>query len=306
MKTLITGSTGFIGQVVATQLQHKVCVLRKGSTHHFADIFEIDLLGLETDWQGAFSDITSIIHLAGIASSEGLIDDEYQTVNTKATIKLAQEAAAEGVKRFVFVSSIRVNGKQTYDVPFNCMSEPGAHNAYSNSKYDAELGLKRIADETGMELVIVRPTLVYGADAKGNFGSLVNLISKIFFLPFGLTKNKRSFISVQNLADLLITCTNHPNAAGHTFLASEGEAISIKDFTNAIAKGLGKKLIQIPVPVSIMKFLASLIGKSSMADQLLGNLEVDSSNIQEVLGWAPKYTMAESMSLLNSRNKSND
>jgi len=154
-----------------------------------------------------------------------------------------------------------------------------------------------------MEIVIVKPTLVYGPEAPGNFGLLTKLVHKFPLLPFGLAKNKRDFIAVQNLVDLLIVCAKHPDAAGHTFLASDCETVSIKEFTNAIAKGLNRTLIQVPVPNYIMRFAAKLVGKSLMLEQLLGNLQVDSSNAQEVLGWIPPYTMEQAMASLSENTK---
>ncbi len=152
-----------------------------------------------------------------------------------------------------------------------------------------------------MEIVIVRPTLVYGHNAPGNFGTLVNLIKKVPILPFGLASNRRDFISVKNLADFLIVCALHENAMGHIFLPSDGHSLSIKDFTNSIAKGLDKTLVQIPIPFSLMRFFASVIGKSSTIEQLLGNLQVDSSNAFDVLGWTAPYNIEQTMASLSER-----
>ncbi|ACH64821.1 putative epimerase/dehydratase WbiG [Aliivibrio fischeri MJ11] len=299
---LLTGATGFIGHYVSQKkLQIKYAV--RDNDASLTNSFVIKALDSKTNWQGAFNQIDSIIHLAGLAHSHSFTNDDYQSVNVDGTLHLAREAAIAGVKRFVFVSSIGVNGTATQQVPFSVDSEPKPHNAYAQSKYDAEIGLKKIADETGLEIVIVRPTLVYGPNAPGNFGSLTRLVNRVPVLPFGLVNNKRDFISVQNLADLLVTCANHPKAAGHIFLASDGEAVSIKDFSNAIAKGLNKQLIQLPVPVWCMRFAGKLVGKSMMVEQLAGNLEVDSSNAQEVLGWIPPYTMQQAMHSLLENNK---
>ncbi|MUJ26403.1 NAD-dependent epimerase/dehydratase family protein [Aliivibrio fischeri] len=303
MNMLITGASGFIGASLSSRLPSFVSVVRNSSEQISQSEFKIDELSSKTNWQGAFNQIDSIIHLAGLAHSHSFTNDDYQSVNVDGTLHLAREAAMAGVRRFVFVSSIGVNGISTKQVPFSVNSEPKPHNAYAQSKYDAEIGLKKIADETGLEIVIIRPTLVYGPNAPGNFGSLTRLVNRVPVLPFGLVNNKRDFISVQNLADLLVTCANHPKAAGHTFLASDGEAVSIKDFTYAIAKGLNKQLIQLPVPVWCMRFAGKLVGKSMMVEQLAGNLEVDSSNAQEVLGWIPPYTMQQAMHSLLENNK---
>jgi nucleoside-diphosphate-sugar epimerase len=197
-----------------------------------------------------------------------------------------------------------VNGHVTLEKPFSIFDEPKPLNSYTNSKYDAEIGLRKIAAETGLEVVIVRPTLVYGPNAPGNFGLLTKLVNKLPLLPFGLTNNKRDFIAVQNLADLLITCASHPNAAGHTFLASDMETVSIKQFTSAIAEGQGRKVFQLPIPVSLMRLAGKLMGKSAMVEQLVGNLQVDSSNLKEVLGWTPPYTMKQAMATLRDSSKS--
>ena len=207
------------------------------------------------------------------------------------------------VKRFVFVSSIGVNGFKTNESPFAVTSVVNPHNAYSQSKYDAEIGLENIGRETGLEIVIIRPALVYGNGAPGKFGLLTKLIKKLPLVPFGLSNNKRDFIFVLNLVDLIMICAKDPRAIGHTFLASDGETVSIKEFTNAIARGLGKNLIQVPVPVWFMTLAARLTGKSTMAEQLLGNLQVDSSNARKILGWIPPYTMEQAMASLSENKK---
>lgn len=300
---LVTGVTGFVGRKLTALENDFRCVVRQGEAHSFDNAFIVRSIDSSTEWEGCFDDVDSIIHLAGLAHSKNFSLNDYNLVNTAGTLRLAHKAAEACVRRFVFVSSIGVNGTSTQTEPFSLDSRPAPHNDYARSKYEAELGLKKIAEETGLEVVIVRPTLVYGPNAPGNFGMLTKLVKKLPVLPFGLANNRRDFISVQNLADLLITCATHPNAAGHTFLASDSETVSIKEFTNAIAKGLGKKVFQLPVPVVLMRLAGKLIGKSDMIEQLYGNLEVDSSNIKEVLDWTPPYTMAQSMSLLKHTDK---
>lgn len=301
---LITGSSGFVGNYLTSLLSEINFrnVTRKTIQGETKSSFRIDTLDTKTDWTNAFDDISTVIHLAGLAHNKQNLVGDFDAVNNKATVRLANEAAKAGVKRFVFISTVCVNGNSSFQHPFSAKSQANPYSSYGQSKYNAELELRKIEKETDLEVVIVRSVLVYGADAPGNFGSLSKLVKKLPFLPFGLTDNKRDFIAVQNLADLLITCAKHPDAGGHTFLASDGETVSIKEFTNAIAKGLNKKLIQLPVPVSLMRFAARLVGKSAMAEQLLGNLQVDSSNAQEVLGWTPPYTMEQAMASL-SENK---
>ncbi|MCG9723359.1 NAD-dependent epimerase/dehydratase family protein [Shewanella sp. Isolate7] len=302
-KVLLTGATGFVGNFLTHQLKDFRCVIRGRVPQDFNDYHKIERIDGFTNWDGAFRDIECVLHLAGLAHNKSVTDSQYHEVNYEGTIQLAREAVTSGVKRFVYVSSIGVNGCSTGNTPFTITSEPKAHNAYSQSKLHAEQGLKDISIETGLEVIIVRPTLVYGPNAPGNFGTLTRIVNKFPFLPFGLANNRRDFISVQNLVDLLIVCTEHPDAPGHTFLASDMETVSIKEFTNSIAKGLGKNLIQIPIPISFMHIVAGILGKSTMAEQLLGNLEVDSSNARDVLGWAPPYTMKQAMYSLSESKK---
>ncbi|BCN23025.1 NAD-dependent epimerase/dehydratase family protein [Vibrio alfacsensis] len=295
---LVTGCTGFVGRNLSNLIGDARYVVRNSKVGYYKDTFSIEGLNTKTDWYGAFKGIRTVIHLAGLAHCKSVGADDFDMVNTQGTLHLAKESALNGVKRFVFVSSIGVNGLLSISKPFCYKTIPQPHNSYARSKLNAEIGLRKISEETGLEVVIVRPTLVYGPSAPGNFGTLTKLVHKVTFLPFGMASNRRDFIAVQNLADLLVTCANHPDAAGHTFLASDGETVSIKEFTNAIAEGLGKKVIQLPVPVSVMRLAGKLTGKSAMIEQLYGNLEVDSSNIKEVLDWTPPLTMKQAMATL--------
>lgn len=291
MNVLLSGATGFIGRnVLSLDKEHLInrCIVRAGGTNSLpVEQYIVDNIDENTYWGNVFEGIDSIIHLAGIAHNKSTSQNEIFKTNTLGTLKLAKDAALFGVKRFIFVSTASLNDS---DSQFS---------AQTKSKLDAEIGLKKIAKDMDMELVIIRPVLVYGLNAPGNFGLLTKLIHLLPFLPFYLVKNKRDFIAVQNLADLLITSTYHPDAAGHTFLASDGQSVSTNYFTSAIAKGLNKSIIQLPIPVSIMRLAAQLIGKSMLAEQLLGNLEVDSTHAKEVLGWVPPYSMEQAMSSLS-------
>ncbi|MGV1717182.1 NAD-dependent epimerase/dehydratase family protein [Vibrio furnissii] len=299
MKTLITGATGFVGSHLSKVIEDKVRVIRGHALGRDGDDFVVESINGETNWFGAFEDVDCIVHLAGLAHRSDYQEEDYQAVNVDGTLHLAKAAIASGVKRFVFVSSIGVNGTETKGKPFSVLDKVCPHNDYAISKMKAEEGLKALAEQTDLELVIVRPTLVYGPDAPGNFGRLVNLVGQLPLLPFGCTKNRRSFISVQNLSDLLVACTTHSNAPGHTFLASDGEVISIKEFTNAIAQALGKTVLQLPIPVSLVNVLGKMTGKSAVVSQLFGDLEVDSSNTKEILGWHAPYTLKQSMEFFN-------
>lgn len=217
MNVLLTGSTGFVGRHLVAKHGIFKHVVRTNDVNFLSSVYIVESINAKTNWSNAFEGVDVVIHLAGLAHSEHHSTLHYQDVNVDGTLKLASEARKAGVQRFVFVSSIGVNGISTQSDPFSIKFAPAPHNDYARSKYEAELGLKKIAKETGLEVVIVRPTLVYGPNAPGNFGMLTKLVRKLPVLPFGLANNRRDFISVQNLADLLITCARRPEAAGHTF-----------------------------------------------------------------------------------------
>jgi nucleoside-diphosphate-sugar epimerase len=299
---LITGSNGFIGQAcIKVFEQHKVSNLVLLNRTFKQNIKYLQIL---SDL-GSISDITIntdvnvAIHLAGLAHKPNLSLDEFRAINTVATLNLAKVLAGKGLKRFIFVSSIGVNGLSTI-APFNEQSVPSPHSDHALSKYEAEEGLKILAHELDFELVIVRPTLVYGYDAPGNFGALIKLVTKLPILPFGSANNSRSYISVDNLADFLFVCARHPKAAGETFLISDGQDVSTRELVNSIAKGIGKRLYQIPIPVNIMMYFARLLGKGKQIQQLLGDLQVDSSKAHELLEWGPPESMAQAMNKLRN------
>ena len=292
MNILLSGASGFIGQQLLRLDEGGVirrCVTRTIDLDEHTN-FYVESINAHTIWDGAFNDIDTVVHLAGIAHNKSQVKDEIFGTNTKGTIKFAHDAVQSGVKRFVFVSTAAIDDETNFN--------RGDSSFQTQSKYDAETGLKQLADETGLELVIVRPTLVYGANAPGNFGLLVKLVNKVPISPFGLVNNKRDFISIQNLVSLLLVCASHPNAPGQTFLASDGEPVSIKEFTNAIAKGTNKSLIHFPIPIGLMKAAARFIGKEAIVEQLVGDLKVDSSKAKRMLGWQPDYTMQQAMQLL--------
>ena len=298
---LITGSNGFIGKhvVKAFTADNDINLILLSRLFNPELPFSQIVADLESITEKEIEyDINTVIHLAGIAHNSSVesnsADDFFKEVNTNATLNLARVLSRKGLKRFVFISSIGVNGSSTA-IPFLESSTPYPHTNYALSKYEAEEGLKALSKELGFELVIVRPPLVYGASAPGNFGSLAQIVAKVPILPFGLTKNFRSFISVDNLADFISLCVVHPNAAGETFLVSDGEDVSTKDLTDAIAKGLGKRVFQLPVPVNLMLFVSRVLRKEKFAVQLLGNLQVDISKAKRLLGWVPVETMDHDM-----------
>lgn len=305
MNILLTGSSGFVGSHFCGDTNIKRIVVRENDNcdHWDCEQFTISALNGQTVWSDAFSGIDSVIHLAALAHSRTFTSDDYQQVNVDGALHLAREAALNGVKRFVFVSSIGVHGANTFEAPLTPNSPLIPDNDYTRSKLSAEQGLTQIANETGLEVVIVRPTLVYGLNAPGNFGLLSKLIERIPLLPFGTINNKRDFIAAQNLADLLVRCATHPNASGQVFLASEGRTVSIGEFTNQIARGLNRKIIQLPIPIGLFRLAGRLTGKTQLVEQLVGNLHVDNSNLKQLLDWTPPHSMEEAMSQLNKGRK---
>ena len=296
LNVLLSGASGFIGRHIINSENVSYIsryVLRREIAGVSNDkVFIIDGIDCSTNWFGAFANIDSVIHLAGVAHNKSQDIDEINTVNTLGALRFAREAASNGVKRFLYLSTNLVSDCDTN-------SDYRLVSTQTLSKYKTELGLKKIAAETGMELVIIRSTLVYGPNAPGNVGLLTRLITQFPILPFGKINNKRNFIAVQNLVDLMFICAKHPQAAGNTFLASDGDSVSIKEFTNAIAKGMGKTVLQLPIPISFMRLVAKCLGKPSMVEQLVGDLQVDSSNLKDILEWQPPYTMEQAMAFLS-------
>jgi len=219
---------------------------------------------------------------------------EYRRVNVEGTLSLARQAAAAGVKRFVFISSIGVNGNISTR-PFRVDDQPNPAEPYAQSKWEAEQGLMKLAAETSMEVVIIRPPLVYGPDAPGNFGSLVRWIEKGVPLPLGAIHNKRSLVGIDNLVDLIVHCIDHPAAANQVFLAGDGEDLSTTELLRGVGKAMGKSARLIPVPAGLLQFGATLLGRKAMAQRLLGSLQVDISKTCELLDWKPPYTVEEGL-----------
>ncbi len=252
MKILITGSNGFIGSTLTNKLKLTHAVIGHGRSScnslNTSDFLKVNI-DSHSNWKEPLIDINTIVHLAAVAHNNSNDPVYINEVNVKGTINLAEQAAKSGVKRFIFISSIGVLGNSTTNtLPFDEYSNAAAHSQYAQSKLDAEIALLKIAEESDLEVVIIRPVLVYGTGAPGNFGKLVNLANQVPMLPFRLCKNKRSFISVDNLVDFIAVCITHPNAANETFCISDGNDISIREFTDCIATGLNKRLIQLPIP----------------------------------------------------------
>jgi len=221
---------------------------------------------------------------------------EFRRVNVAGTLALARQAATAGVRRFIFLSSVKVNGEETVlSHSYRADDVPSPQDPYGISKLEAEQGLMKVAADTGMEVVIIRPPLVYGSGVKGNFASMMKLVEKGLPLPLGAIHNKRSLIGIDNLVDLIIRCIDHPAAANQVFLAGDGEDLSTTELLRGVANAMGKPARLIPVPAVLLQLGATLLGKKAMAQRLLGSLQVDISKTCEVLDWKPPYTVEEGL-----------
>lgn len=303
MNILLTGATGFLGSRLATVLHSKsdvklTAAVRRRIELSASHIVEVRSLDGYTDWSTALAGQKVVIHTAARAHNiKTVVADpltEYWRVNVDGTLNLARQAAVVGVQRFVFISSIGVNG----NINIRPISEDDALNPavlHAQSKLEAEQGLLKIQRETGMELVIIRPPLVYGPDAPGNFGNLVRWVQKGVPLPLGAIYNQRSLVALDNLVDLIITCIDHPAAANQVFMAGDGQDLSTTELLRGVARAMGKPSRLIPVPSSLLMLGARLLGKKAVAQRLFGSLQVDITKARELLGWEPPITVEEGL-----------
>lgn len=330
----ITGATGFVGSALIKRLLREnyrltAAVLAGEGAGHLSESVErvtVVPLSESSDYTPAMQNVDTVIHLAARVhvmketATEPL--EEFRKVNLYGTKRLARQAAKAGVKRFVFMSTIGVNGDNSGDKPYTDGDVPYPHNPYSVSKNEAELALQQISIETGMEVVIIRAPLVYGAGNPGNFLSLLRIVSKGIPLPLASIQNKRSLIYVGNLVDALATCATHPAAAGKTYLVSDGVDVSTPELVRRVAHALGVPPRLVPFPVSVMKFIAKLLDNfgfwilnfrlfgskdlnseskiqnskfTGAVNRLTGSLTVDSSKFRNELGWKPPFTMEEGL-----------
>ena len=292
MNILITGGTGFIGKALVRSLSESNCsisvALRSASFSTEVSSFVVGELNSDTDYSKALTRINVVIHCAARAhiTTQSTALFGFRSVNTEGTLNLARQAAAAGVKRFIFLSSIGVNGIKSTS-PFSVNDTPAPVEDYAISKLEAETGLNKIASETGMEIVVIRPPLVYGPNAPGNFCKLAKLAKKNLPLPLGAIYNKRSLVGIDNLVDLIVTCIDHPNASNKTFLVSDDHDVSTTELLKTMALAIGKKPRLLPLPVSLLNLVGKLIGKQAVIERLCGSLQVDISHTKEVLGWKP-------------------
>ena len=304
---LVTGANGFIGRRfvrAANQLGLPVRatvrnIERTALIPVGVDCIDVADLGPSTDWSVALEGVGVVMHLAARAHRlNDVVADplsQFRKVNTQGTLRLAMEAAVAGVKRFVYVSSIGVNGSATWEKPFSESDVPAPENFYAVSKWEAEQGLFQLQKETGMEVVVVRPPLVYGPGVPGNLERLLGLIWQGVPLPLESVNNQRSLIGVDNLVDLLVSCAVHPSAAGEIFLAADGEDISTPQLIRCLANSLGHNARLWPFPVSVMRLVASLLGKTTLCNSLCGSLQVDASKAADLLGWRPGVAVADGL-----------
>jgi nucleoside-diphosphate-sugar epimerase len=220
--------------------------------------------------------------------------DAYREINTKAAICLAKQAAEHGVRRFIYLGSIKVNGEGLTD-PYSEKDTPNPIDPYGQSKWEAEQGLLKLAQDTGLEVVIIRPPLIYGPNVKANFFQLLKIIDKNIPLPFGAINNSRSILFVGNLIDAIITCIYHANAKNQTFIVSDGEDLSTSELIRRLGKALGKSPLLLPVPPELLRLTTKLLGKADIGDRLLGSLQVDSNKIRQMLDWTPPYTVDQGL-----------
>lgn len=304
---LVTGATGFVGRALLESIKGRHGFSVRGVVRCLVEdspvgveSVQVSDLSPEADWNAALSGIDVVIHTAARVHvmSETVANPlvAFRRVNVDGTLNLARQAAAAGVRRFVFVSSIKVNGEYTdLGRAFAADDVPDPQDSYGISKYEAELGLRELAAETQMNVVIIRPPLIYGPGVKANFQRMMQWLRRGVPLPLGAIHNKRSLIALDNLVDLIVTCLNHPAAANQTFLAADGEDLSTTELLHRMGLALGRSAWLIPVPISLLETGATLLGMSDMAQRLCGSLQVDISKTRTLLGWNPPISVDEGL-----------
>lgn len=303
MKILITGYSGFVGSHLINELDSKydLKLLGRASPSIKCEFLQAPIDSI-TDYSSIISGIDVVIHVAARAHimNDDAFDslEQFREVNVRGTINLAGQAARAGVKRFIYISSIKVNGEKTsIDFPYSSAEHHKPENAYGISKSEAEQNLISLAKKTGMEYVIIRPPLIYGLGVKANFSLLMKLVSKKLPLPFGaINSNKRSLVSVYNLVDLINVCIEHPKAANQIFLVSDGDDLSTTAMVKLMADVQGVKLLLVPVPVWVLKVFGKLTGKSDTISRLTDSLRVDITHTRVILGWVPPFSVIEGFS----------
>lgn len=302
---LVTGATGFVGSGVLKRLMESsdtklLGLIRSRGAHLPNNVLPVLMPDEGLMGSIALQGVQVIVHCAARVH---VMDDragdplaEFRKVNVEGTLNLARQAVAAGVKRFIFISSIKVNGEGSeLGVPYAADDVPNPMDPYGISKMEAELGLQQLAKETGLEVVIIRPVLVYGPGVKANFQSMMRWLSKGVPLPLGAVHNKRSLVALDNLVDLIVTCLDHAAAANQTFMVSDGEDLSTSELLSRIGVALGRPARLLPVPVWLLGLGATIFGRSGVARRLCGSLQVDISKTRELLGWSPPISVEEAL-----------
>lgn len=304
--TLITGGTGFVGYSVIARLaadgvETLACV--RGDMVSMPDgvrVVPVADLTANTDWRQVLAGVSSVLHCA--ARVHVMHDTEadpltaFRAVNVDGTLNLARQASAAGAKRFVFISSVKVNGEST--LPGRAFTEadaPNPQDAYGQSKHEAEQGLRQLSADTGMEVVVIRPPLVYGPGVKANFAALMRAVQRGWPLPLGTVHNQRSLVALCNLVDFIVTCITHPQAANQTFLVSDGQDLSTTELVRGMQQAAGVPALLLPVPVWAFQAGTTLLGKGDAVQRLCGSLQVDISKARSLLGWAPPVSVVEGL-----------
>lgn len=287
---VVTGATGFVGSCLCNDL------VKRGNVPE-AYSFSAMLAGTGAAFPREAETCVHLaarVHVMKETAADAL--KEYRRINAEGTISLARRAADAGCRRFVFISSIKVNGEETPSgSAFTADDEPAPEDAYGLSKYEAEIGLKTLAAETGMEVVIIRPPLVYGPDVRANFLAMMKLLDRGLPLPFALVDNRRSLVSLTNLSDFIITCLDHPAAANEVFLVSDGEDLSTKDLLVRLGRAMGRPARLLPVPPALLAYAARLLGKGAVAKRVLGSLALNIDKSRERLSWQPPQPVDDAL-----------
>jgi UDP-glucose 4-epimerase len=303
-KIFITGSTGFVGSHLIHALKKRNLPFIAGDRVLYGDLVT------QNNWEELLLGSDSIVHLAARAHvmKETNKDPlaEFRKINVKATLNIARSAKKVGVKRFIYISSVKVNGEESLGHPFMAIDKPAPDDFYGISKMEAEAELLKLHAPGIFEIVIIRPPLIYGPGVKANFEKLYSLASSGVPFPFRLVKNKRSLVSVFNLVDLVITALFHPKAAGEIFLVSDDHDLSLSELINSMARVQGKKALLFPVPVLFMRLAAVVLGKKSYTDRLFGNLQVDIEKTKSLLSWKPPYSFDETFGGGNKNSQSTE
>jgi nucleoside-diphosphate-sugar epimerase len=305
LSLLVTGANGFVGRSLCAELFLQGHAVRAAvrSANIRIDDYEQAIVGSidsRTDWSVALKGVTVVIHLAARVHvmKDTAIDAlaEFRRVNVEGTLNLARQAVEAGVQRFIFISSIKVNGEGSIlGRLYTPEDQPAPVDPYGISKREAEDALRHLASKTGMEVVIIRPPLIYGPGVKANFQSMMHWLDKGIPLPLGAIHNRRSLVALDNLIDLIVTCIHHPAAANQIFIAGDGEDLFTTELLQRMAAALGKKAWLIPVPELILMWGARLIGKQAMAQRLCGSLQVDISKARDLLDWKPPLKVDEAL-----------